>query len=75
MRKPAAKLFIRIPRDLAAELRRCVGVRGLSGFVTRAIAQELEWQDVGAIPSEMEGELGPVQEAKRARVRRQLPKR
>ena len=75
MGQHAAKLSISVPSELAEEVRRRVGARGLSGFVTRAIAHELERQRLGALLGEMEAELGPVPAAELARVRRQWPRR
>jgi hypothetical protein len=75
MGQPAAKLSVSVPGELAEELRRTVGARGLSGFVARAIAHELERQRLGALLADMDAELGPVPPAELARVRRQWPKR
>lgn len=75
MGKLAAKLSVSVPGELAEELRRTVGARGLSGFVTRAISHELERQRLGALLAEMDAELGPVPAAELTRVRRQWPKR
>ncbi len=75
MGHPAAKLSVSVPGELAAELRRSVGSRGLSGFVTRAIAHELERQRLGKLLADWDAELGPVPAAELARVRRQWPKR
>ncbi|NUQ77565.1 MAG: hypothetical protein HUU21_28845 [Polyangiaceae bacterium] len=75
MGHPAAKLSVSVPSKLAEELRRTVGARGLSGFVTRAIAHELERQRLGVLLAEMDAELGAVPPEELARVRRQWPKR
>lgn len=75
MGHPAAKLSVSVPDELAKELRRSVGSRGLSGFVTRAIAHELERERLGKLLAEWDAELGPVPSAELARVRRQWPKR
>lgn len=75
MGQPAAKLSISVPSELADELRRRVGARGLSGFVTRAIAHELERERLGSLLADMDAQLGPVPEAEIARVRRRWPKR
>ncbi len=48
MRQAAAKLSVSVPGELAAEVRRRVGARGLSGFVARAIAHELEREQLNA---------------------------
>lgn len=44
----AAKLSVSVPSELAQAVRRRVGARGLSGFVARAIAHELEREQLGA---------------------------
>ncbi len=75
MGQRAAKLSVSVPGELAEELRRSVGARGLSGFVTRAIAHELERERLGKLLAEWDAELGPVPAAELARVRRQWPKR
>jgi len=73
--QPAAKLSISIPGDLAAEVRRRVGARGLSGFVARAIAHELEREQLGAYLEELDRGHGPVSKAALASARRAWPKR
>ena len=60
MMKPAAKLSVSVPSDLARSVRRRVGPRGLSGFVARAMQHELEREQLGAYLDELERELGPV---------------
>ena len=60
MGEPAAKLSITVPSALAAELRKRVGARGVSGFVTRAIAHELEREQLTTYLDELDRELGPV---------------
>jgi hypothetical protein len=71
MPSPAAKLSVSVPRQLATEVRRRVGARGLSGFVARALAHELERQQLKEFLDELETLHGPVPkslalEAKRA---------
>lgn len=75
MAQPAAKLSISLPGELADEVRRRVGARGLSGFVAQAIAHELEREKLGVLLKDLEAELGPVPKAELARARRQWPKR
>ena len=75
MAEPAAKLSVSIPGDLAAAVRRRVGARGLSGFVARAIAHELEREQLGAFLAELDDELGPVSKATLSRARKAWPKR
>ena len=75
MAQSAAKLSISVPSDVAAAVRRRVGPRGLSGFVARAIAHELEREQLGALLTELEEKLGPVSKADLSRARRAWPKR
>lgn len=72
---PAAKLSVSLPGELAAEVRRRVGTRGLSGFVARAVAHELEREQLAAFVDEMNRELGPVSKAALAAAARAWPKR
>ena len=75
MGQPAAKLSISLPGELAAEVRRRVGSRGLSGFVARAVAHELEREQLAAFIDEMDRQLGPVSKAALASAKRAWPKR
>jgi len=75
MGQAAAKLSISVPSDLAAEVRRRVGARGLSGFVARAIAHELEREQLGTYLEELDRELGSVPKPALASARRAWPKR
>ena len=75
MGQPAAKLSISVPGELAAAVRRRAGARGLSGFVARALAHELEREGVRSLLRELEEELGPPSASSVARARRAWPKR
>ncbi len=75
MSEPAAKLSISVPSDLAEAVRRRVGPRGLSGFVARAIAHELEREQLGGLLDELEQEHGPVSKVALASAKRAWPKR
>jgi hypothetical protein len=75
MGQPAAKLSISVPGELAAAVRKRVAARGLSGFVARALAHELEREGVRALLSELEQQLGPPSKADLARARKAWPKR
>lgn len=68
--KPAEKLSISVPSELARSVRRRVGPRGLSGFVARAMQHELEREQLGSFLEELERELGPVPSRDLARARR-----
>jgi hypothetical protein len=56
-------------------MRKRAGQRGLSWFVSRAVARELEREALGQFLQEMEATLGPVPEAELKRARRVWPKR
>ena len=75
MSQPAAKLSISVPGELAAAVRKRVGTRGLSGFVARAMAHELEREGIGVLLGELEQKLGPPSKAEMARARKAWPKR
>jgi hypothetical protein len=69
--KPAAKLSVSVPSELARSVRRRVGPRGLSGFVARATQHELEREQLGAYLEELERDLGAIREGALAQARRQ----
>jgi hypothetical protein len=75
MSQPAAKLSVSVPGELAAAVRKRVGARGLSGFVARAMAHELEREGVRVLLADLEQELGPPSKADLARARKAWPKR
>ena len=75
MSQPAAKLSISVPGELAAAVRKRVGSRGLSGFVARALAHELEREGIKAILDDLEQTLGPPTKSDLARARKAWPKR
>lgn len=73
--QPAAKLSVSVPGELALAVRKRVGPRGLSGFVARALAHELEREGVRVLLAELEQQLGTPTKADLARVRKVWPKR
>jgi hypothetical protein len=75
MGHPAAKLSVSVPGDLAAAVRKRVGARGLSGFVARAMAHELEREGVAVLLQELDEKFGPPSKAELARARKAWPKR
>lgn len=75
MADAAEKLSISMPRKLASAARKRAGRRGLSSFVSRAVARELEREALGQFLQELEATLGPVPEAELKRARRAWPKR
>ena len=75
MAHAAEKLSISMPRKLAVAARKRAGRRGLSSFVTQAVARELEREALGQFLDELEQQLGPVPEVELRRARRAWPKR
>jgi hypothetical protein len=75
MPRAAEKLSISMPHRLAAAARKRAGRRGLSLFIARAVARELEREALGRFLEELDESLGPVAEDKLARVRREWPRR
>jgi hypothetical protein len=75
MAQSAAKLSVSVPLDLAAAVRQRVGARGLSGFVARAMAHELERDQLHAFLKELEGLHGPISDTELTKARRAWPKR
>lgn len=75
MPQAAEKLSISMPHRLAVAARKRAGRRGLSLFVARAVARELEREALGQFLDELDEALGPVAEDKLERVRREWPKR
>lgn len=75
MAEPAVKLSITVPPDLVAAIRLRVGARGVSSFVSRAIAHELEREQLGAYLAELDQQHGPVPEAVLKEARRAWRKR
>jgi len=75
MAQLAAKLSVSVPAELATAVRRRVGSRGLSGFVARAMAHELERDQLGAYLAELDQLHGPVPVSEVAKARRSWPKR
>jgi hypothetical protein len=75
MSQPAAKLSVSVPSELAAAVRKRVGARGLSGFVARALAHELEREGVRVLLAELEEKVGAPSKADLAQARRAWPKR
>jgi len=75
MADAAEKLSISMPRKLASAARKRAGQRGLSAFVSRAVARELEREALGQFLQELETTLGPVPDVELTRARRAWPKR
>jgi hypothetical protein len=75
MAQAAEKLSITMPQKLATAARKRAGRRGLSSFVARAVARELEREALGQFLDELDEVLGPVPEPELKRVRGEWPKR
>lgn len=75
MSQSAAKLSVSVPSELAKAVRRRVGGRGLSGFVAKALAHELEREQLGSFLEELDDELGVVSKVALANARKAWPKR
>jgi hypothetical protein len=75
MGQPAAKLSVSVPGELAAAVRKRVGSRGLSGFVARAMAHELEREGIALLLAELEEQVGPPSKSEMRRARKAWPKR
>jgi hypothetical protein len=73
--KGAAKLSVSVPQDLARSVRKRVGARGLSGFVARAMRNELEREQLGAFLAELDHVIGPVSEKALLRAKASWRKR
>jgi len=71
----AEKLSISMPLKLARAARKHAGRRGLSSFIARAVARELEREALGQFLDELDAALGPVPSEELDRVRRAWPKR
>ena len=56
----AEKVSVSLPADLSEEVRRRVGQRGFSRFVTTAVRRQIERDDLEALLAEMEALNGPV---------------
>ena len=75
MGQPATKLSVSVPGELAAAVRKRVGARGLSGFVARAMAHELEREGVAMLLAELEEQLGPPSKFDMEQAHKAWPKR
>ncbi len=75
MSDPVAKLSVSVPSELAKAVRKRVGGRGLSGFVAKALAHELEREQLGSFLEELDDELGSVSKSALASARKAWPKR
>lgn len=74
-RSSVAKLSISVPGDLARDVRKRVGPRGVSSFAARAMRRELERESLSDYLDELERVRGPVSTQILEDVRRAWHKR
>jgi len=54
------KVSVSLPTDLTSDVRKRVGSRGFSGYVTRAVRRQVERDNLDVLLAEMEAANGPV---------------
>jgi hypothetical protein len=67
------KVSLTLEDHLLAEAREVVGARGLSGYVNRALRQQLQHDRLAGLLAELEQESGPIEPAVMEEVRREWP--
>ena len=67
------KVSLTLEEELVAEAREAVGVRGLSGYVNRALRHELQRDRIAGLLAELEAETGPIEPELMEKVRRAWP--
>jgi hypothetical protein len=67
------KVSLTLEEDLLAEARETVGARGLSGYVNRALRQQLQHDRIAGLLAEFERENGPIDPKLMDEVRRAWP--
>jgi Arc/MetJ family transcription regulator len=67
------KVSLTLEEDLVAEARDAVGVRGLSGYVNRALRHQLQRDRLAGLLAELEKETGPIEPELMEEVRRAWP--
>ncbi len=67
------KVSLSLEEELLAEARAVVGIRGLSGYVNRALSHQLQRDRVTALLAELDSEFGPVDPKVVDEVRRAWP--
>lgn len=55
------KVSLTLDGQLLTEARRVVGARGLSGYVNRALGQQLQHDRLAGLLAELEEEHGPIE--------------
>lgn len=67
------KVSLSLEEELLVEARAVVGIRGLSGYVNRALSHQLQRDRVAALLAELDSEFGPVDPKVVEEVRRAWP--
>ena len=67
------RVSLSLEKELLAEARALVGVRGLSGYVNRALHRQLQRDRVVALLADLDSEFGPVDPRVVEEVRRAWP--
>ncbi len=67
------KVSLTLDEELVAEAREAVGVRGLSGYVNRALRHQLQHDRLTGLLVELEKETGPIEPELMEEVRRAWP--
>jgi hypothetical protein len=67
------KVSLSLEEELLAEARKVVGIRGLSGYVNRALSHQLQRDRIAALLADLDSEFGPVDPRVVEEVRRAWP--
>ncbi|HZF09175.1 MAG TPA: hypothetical protein VFE33_10325 [Thermoanaerobaculia bacterium] len=67
------KVSLTLEEELLAEARAAVGARGLSGYVNRALRQQLQHDRLARLLAELEQEHGPIESQVLEEVRQEWP--
>jgi Arc/MetJ family transcription regulator len=67
------KVSLTIDEELLTEAREAVGARGLSGYVNRALRQQLQHDRIAGLLAELERQHGPIDPEVMEEVRRAWP--
>ena len=67
------KVSLTLDEELIEEARETAGARGLSGYVNRALRNQLQHDRLTVLLDELEAEVGPVDPRVMEEVRQQWP--
>lgn len=70
---PTEKVSLTLEEELLSEAREAVGVRGLSGYVNRALRHQLQHDRLAGLLAEFEEEHGPIDPRVMEQVREEWP--